>query len=647
MADARTTTRWARTLVDELVRCGVTDACIAPGSRSTPLVLAAAAHPELRIRVFLDERCAGFFALGLGKGSGRPAAVITTSGTAVANLLPAAVEAHQSDTPLLLLTADRPHRLRGSDANQTIDQVGLFGSFVRAFRDVAPASDDPRDLRHLRTVAARAVAEAVGGPGGPVHLNIPFDKPLEPEEPPEPLEPDRAGPGAPDGAVATLRISRRRILPSEEDLAALVARLERALRPVLVAGPLSDPEAAGAAAVRLAARWRLPLLADPLSGARWRDHHEALVLGAYDLFLAEPDVRRALRPDLVLRVGQAPTSRHLGMWLEEHRDVEQVVVDAGSRWKDHGGSAALYVRAEPAATLEALATGAREALATGGRDALSTGAPGDDAAADSASTPDPAPTPDPAWRDLWRRVEAATHRAVREAGDFGPGHEGAILREVVERTPAGAGLFVSSSMPVRDLDAFGTPGPRPRPVIARGNRGASGIDGIVSTALGVSAATGQRVVAVVGDVAFYHDMNGLLACREDDPDVLFVVIHNDGGGIFHLLPVREHEPAFTPYFATPHGLDFVHAARMYGLPYERIDDPADAGSALVRALETPGSRILEVRTDRRENEERHRAVVDAVGAAVRRMLADESGGAPSDAPTPEPEPEPQPEDAER
>jgi 2-succinyl-5-enolpyruvyl-6-hydroxy-3-cyclohexene-1-carboxylate synthase len=551
-------------------------------------VLAAVADARLRLRVHLDERCAGFFALGLGLATGHPAAVITTSGTATANLLPPVVEASRSEVPLLLLTADRPHRLRGGDANQAIDQPGIYGSYVRASHDLAPPSLDPREIRHLRALAARAVADATGAPAGPVHLNIPFDKPLEPpagEAVPDPRAVvPAAWTGEPPGRPVT-RIGRRRPGLDPSDADALLERLEDAARPVIVAGPVPDPHEVGPAAVGLAGTAGIPLLADPLSGARWRSAEDAAVLGAYDLFLGVPEVRARLAPDFVLRVGRSPTSKHLAAWLEEHAGAEQVVLDTGHLWKDHAVTAAAYVRADPAAALAELARGA-------GR------------------------RPAGSWTRRWLRTEARARAAVREAEAFGPGHEGAILSQAVAAVPPGEELFVGSSMPVRDLDAFGIPESREPPVVARANRGASGIDGTVSTALGVAAGTGRRVVAVMGDIAFYHDMNGLLAAREGDAEVLFVVVHNDGGGIFHMLPVREREPAFTPYFATPHGLEFRHAAALHGIPHTRLDDPAGFPRALADALAGGGTRILEVRTDRDDNEARHRRVRDAVRAAV-------------------------------
>ncbi len=591
---------WARAFVDELARAGVREACVAPGSRSTPLVLALAREERIRISVHLDERCAGFFALGVGKASDRPAAVVTTSGTATANLFPAVVEAGSSGTPLLLLTADRPARLRGADANQTVDQTRMYGSHVRLFHDVGPPEADRRAFRYVRALAARAVGAALGRPGGPVHLNFPFDKPLQP--PPEARAAragelaDLAAAGRPDGAPWT-RVGPSRAGLDDGALARLSGRMSGSGRGLIVCGPATEPDRLGPAALALARSAGWPLLADPLSGARFGEGAAEWSVAAYDLFLRSPDVRERLAPDLVLRLGGAPTSSSARAFLEDLADARQVVLDDGDRWPDHRAVACEVHRVDPASAARALADG----LAGTGA-----GGPG-------------------AWLEAWREAAGAA-RAVAAAGAEEEPFEGTVLDLVARTAPAGGVLFAGSSMPVRDLDAFGAP--REEPLTVIGNRGASGIDGSVSTALGAAAASGAPTVAVLGDLALYHDMNGLRAARAMDLPVVFVVIHNDGGGIFHMLPIREHEPAFTPYFATPHGLDFRHAADMYGIPYRRMGEEGrppgadDLESALREALDAAAPRILEVRSDREANRRRHREVAGAAVAAAEEALGD-------------------------
>jgi 2-succinyl-5-enolpyruvyl-6-hydroxy-3-cyclohexene-1-carboxylate synthase len=591
VSGADATTAWARAFVDELARVGVREVVVAPGSRSTPLVLAFAGDGRFRVRVHLDERSAGFFALGVGKASGMPAAVVTTSGTATANLHGAVIEAAQGEAPLLVLTADRPHRLRGADANQAIDQTRLYGPHVRAFFEVAPPTLEGPALRHLRTLAARAVLAAREAPAGPVHVNFPFDKPLEPAAPSDeaaafasehPLAAGGRGEARPFVAVAPARR-----VATQEELGRLRATLAAARRGVVVAGPSAEPDRDGPAATALASAAGFPLLADPLSGARFGPSGGALVVGEYDLILREGDVRARLAPDLVVRTGASPTSAALQRWLEDHNGVTHVVLDGGGRWKDHASVATHYVRADAADALHHLAG---------------------EIACDA----------DPSWADAWRRCASVTRGALA-ADARGEPHEGHVLATVASSLPAGTVLFVSSSMPVRDLDAFGPP--REDALRVLGNRGASGIDGIVSTAFGVSAASGgdRPVVCVLGDVALFHDQNGLLWQREPDARVVFVLVDNDGGGIFHMLPVRDHEPHFTRLFATPHGLDFRHAAALHGISLRDVD-AAGLGAALTDALAAGRTCILRVRGDRDTNARRHREVAEAVARSVRAAL---------------------------
>lgn len=611
---------WAGVLLDELARAGVREVALVPGYRSAPLVVAAAADERLRVFTHLDERSAAFFALGVGKRARRPAAVITTSGTAVANLLPAVVEASYSEAPLLLLTADRPHRLRGADANQAIDQAGIFGGHVRDFVEAAPPEAEAAALLHLRALAARAVASSLGRPAGPVHVNLPFAKPLAPIHMPgdvpegfaaaHPL----AARGRPEAAPLT-RIAVRRPAPPPGHLAELAARVRKVDRGLIVAGPSPEPERDGPAALVLAAATGYPLLADALSGARFGDPQGAPRIGGYDLFLADPRAREALRPELVLRLGASPTSANLLSLLEEAAG-EQWVIDAGDRWKDHLNVASHYLRADAAAFAEALRAAMAAETGKAGDGGAATNAGFGEATAKSAGKAPGVEHPgrsrgDAAagrWAALWRRAREAAARAVAETSEGGL-FEGAVCAEVVRAAPPGSTVFVSSSMPVRDLDAFAFP--RRKPLLVYGNRGASGIDGILSSAAGVAAGGEGPVLAIVGDLAFIHDMNGLLGAR-DHAGVIFVLVNNDGGGIFHFLPIRDFEPAFTRHFATPHGLDFAHAAALYGLPHERVRTRAELGASLERATARGGSAIIEVQTDRERNRLRRRAVYEAV-----------------------------------
>jgi len=612
MRDANRNQLWARVLLDELARAGVREVVVSPGSRSTPLVLAAAADPRLRLAVQVDERSAGFLALGIGKGTGRPAAVITTSGTAVANLLPAVVEAAQSETPLIVLSADRPPRLRGADANQAIDQVHLFGRYVRLFQELGPGVISDRTLRHLRAVGSRAVAAAVGDPAGPVHLNLPFDKPLEPASVPGDVPPglEEEAPLATEGRKASapfVRIHPRRTSPPSDVVDALAERIRRSERPLLVAGPVPRPWEVGPALRAFTGGRGVPVLADPLSGARFGVGPGEGILGGYDLFLGSTRFRKEVRPDLILRVGATSVSNGLAALLEECARVPQVVVDGGDRWKDHGAVAGEYVPCDPATFFRQLGEALRDTEWAAGE----------------------------GWLARWQGAEDTVRSILDREAEEGDFFEGNILAEVVRWCPEGHSLFVSNSMPIRDLDAFAGPRPEPLPVFA--NRGASGIDGIVSSACGVAMGTDRPVVAVLGDLALIHDTNGLMALREEGIRIIFVVIQNDGGGIFHLLPIRNHEPEFTRYFATPHGLEVARVADLYDLGHERVEgrkradptggprpgeEPAELSglsglrTALMRAAASRKPTLVEVRTDRDHNRHRHRELASRVLAAL-------------------------------
>jgi 2-succinyl-5-enolpyruvyl-6-hydroxy-3-cyclohexene-1-carboxylate synthase len=595
---------WSEAFFDELARIGITDVCVAPGSRSTPLVLAAARDGRFRMVSIVDERSAGFFALGSGKARGLPAVVITTSGTAAANLYPAVIEAAQGEVPLLVLTADRPHRLRDTDGNQAMDQLRLFGTFPRAFFEVAPPRMDGPSLRHLRSLAARACALAQGPPKGPVHLNFPFEKPLEPE-----LD------GASTGGVEALaggrsesrpfvRVTLGRPETSEEELNRIRELVEGNERGVIVVGPTPDASEVGPAALALGAATGFPVLADPLSGARFGPSQGAHVVGGYDLFLRSKPVRDALCPDLVVRVGGSPTSAGLLDYLGESVGAHQLVVDSGSRWKDHLAAASEYVSGDPALTLRRLATDVRTQR-------------------------------DPRWRALWGQAESRARAALKDL-ELGGIMEGEVLAAVAETLPDRAALFVASSMPIRDLDAFAFPSPKQLTVY--GNRGTSGIDGLVSTTLGIAFGTAGEVgglaldgslpaesaearddvptIGVLGDLAFFHDLTGLLVAKSLDHPVVFVVVNNNGGGIFHTLPVREHEPAFSQFFSTPHGLDFEGAAGFFGIPYVRAGSVEELAERLLEALDRGGVRILEIQTQKEMSHALRKGVLTAVAEAM-------------------------------
>jgi 2-succinyl-5-enolpyruvyl-6-hydroxy-3-cyclohexene-1-carboxylate synthase len=589
--------RFALTLVDELARAGVTDACLAPGSRSAPVALALAEHPGIAVHVHLDERSAAFFALGAAKRSGRPAVLLCTSGTAAANLHPAVLEADHARTPLLVLTADRPPELRGTGANQATDQLKLYGQAVRWFCEVGVPGDGPAAGRYWRSLASRAWAEASGPPAGPVHLNLAFADPLVPTGPPAPAAggwPRLGGapaPGRPGGAPWTAAPPGVRAA-APGDVTALAEAVRANPRGVLIAGWGSDLDPGAVDAFAAASGW--PVLADPLSGSR----RGPAAVSTYDGLVRAPRFAAAHRPTLAVRVGAAPTSKALTAWLDE--SIGQVVVDPSAGWLDPGRTAILRLTADPTALLAATAT----LLAAHGP------APwrGTDGPAPGSLPPGP-------WLPEWLGAERAAREAIDGLLDeWAEPFEGRVARDLVGWMPAGGTLVVGSSMPVRDVDAFARPREGLRFVA---NRGLSGIDGFVATALGVAAAGDEPVAALCGDLALLHDASGLLGAAGRPRGAVLVVCDNDGGGIFSFLPQAELPgDLFEPLFGTPHGLDLTALAAAARVPARVVEKAADLVPALDAALAGGGTELVLVRSDRAANLARHRALAEAVAVAV-------------------------------
>ena len=605
----------------QLAGSGVRHAVIAPGSRSTPLTLALAREPGIRTWLHLDERAAGFFALGLARQLHEPVAVVTTSGTAAANLLPAIVETSLSRVPLIALTADRPPELRDVGANQTIDQVHLFGGHPRWSAELPIADGSPALEAHARGVAARAAATARDAPAGPVHVNVPLREPL--------IEPGWEG-ALDQGAATTSPIE---VAPApREDAGPAAARLidEVLGRCGLI---VCGPESAGlpAAAIDDLARalgW--PILADPLSGLRNGRHRLTRVIDASDALLRSARFASAVVPEAVIRFGAAPTSKVLNQFLVARPGVPQVVVDVAGGWRDPEFTATLMLRADPRALCEAAvgALAARHPHAFTG------------AANDPARVSAPVRT-DPAWLERWTRANAvargALDRLVRERGEGSEPFEGAVPSALAEALPDGATIVAGNSMVVRDVDAF--LGAQPRELRIVGTRGASGIDGVVSTAVGAAAAGTGPVAALVGDLSFLHDLTGLWALRRHGLSLLVVLVNNDGGGIFHFLPQAELAPAaFEEWFGTPHGLDFEGAITTFGGRLLR-PELRDWDAALREGAAAPGLTVVELRTDRERNVALHRDAWARVDAALREAalgspdLGDADIGAPSPATT--------------
>ena len=550
-------------MLDELARCGVEHAVACPGSRNAPILLSLAAESRIRTWSVLDERSAGFLALGIAKTSGRPVVLTCTSGTAAANFLPAIAEARESRVPLIVLTADRPPELREVGAGQSIDQVKLYGSAAKWFVEVGNLEPGRESAVHHRALACRAWATAAGGRPGVVHLNLPLREPLAPVE--EELDAE-TWQGRADGQPW---VTLDEYPPSLVDPPALAEELAQVGRGAIVCG-------AGGGEVRTSAAWvaRLlgwPLLAEPTSGARCGDHDRSQVIAHYDALLRAPAWAAAHRPELVLRIGDTPTSKSLRTLLSETR---QVLVDPYAGWHEPTRAAERVLVADPDALC-------REVGATLQR----------------------MPPPNRDWLDSWLGADALVPPALTAQPDpFEP----KVYAALAEALPDDALVWVSSSMPIRDVETF-FPSTK-KPINLLSNRGANGIDGVVSSALGAAAASDGHAYLLIGELALLHDVGALLAARRLGLELTIVCVNNGGGGIFDFLPVAEHADAeaYERLVATPSGIDLGQLAHGIGLRHVLGATPEELRAAIAE----PG--LVEVRTDRALSVERHRELFKRV-----------------------------------
>jgi 2-succinyl-5-enolpyruvyl-6-hydroxy-3-cyclohexene-1-carboxylate synthase len=585
-------TAMARAIVDELARAGVTDAVVAPGSRSAALAFALHDDDRIALHVLIDERSAAFVGLGLARATGRPTVVVTTSGSAVANLHPAVIEADLGEVPLLLLTADRPLELRDTGANQTIDQRDLFGRAVRLAIDIGAPEDRGDAVALWRSTASRAVAEALGrsGRSGPVHLNLGFREPTVPaaddgrSPPADFLHPVT---GREDGRAFT-RVVRPTTRVDEAAMDVLAERLASDRGVLLVGDPTTSVGGVVAAGEhtleeaigRLAAATGWPVLAEPLGRLRAGDH----ALGRHHL-LAHPGFLAAHRPDFAIRIGRTTVSTVVDTAWGPGVPRIAIGVDAG--------------RNDPVrATAEAFVADAR-ATCTALADRLEGRWP---AASD--------------WSAAWHAADAAARSAVdRVLDEDDTVSEPRTARDLGAELDADARLVTASSMPIRDLDRY-LPAGAAVEIVA--NRGASGIDGTVSTALGVALADARPTVGLVGDLAMLHDANGLLLAAARPMDAVLVVVDNDGGGIFSFLPQARFPASFERVFATPHGRDLAHLAQFHGIRYEQVERAPALGDVVLDALREGGTHLVHVRTDRTDNLALHRRADEAARRALDR-----------------------------
>jgi 2-succinyl-5-enolpyruvyl-6-hydroxy-3-cyclohexene-1-carboxylate synthase len=582
---------WATILADELARCGVHHAVIAPGSRSTPLAVAFSRDDRFTIHSIIDERAAAFFALGIGKASGMPAVVICTSGTAAANFFPAIIEASMSNVPMIVMTADRPHELRDSGANQTIDQVKLYGGYVRWFVDVAPPHAIPEDktLRYLRTMVDRAVAYTQGANGGPVHLNVPFEKPLEPVVVEGDVPTNALEVGTRDAANPSAQIKEGLKQLTNPQLESIVRHLRSSPQGIIVCGPdvsltLIDP------LTELARLVEYPILA----GGNFKlfntngktDYH---VLAGYETFLST-DFGRQFQPEIILQIGSLPIGTALLNYLQNQDKSHRIVISEKGDWSDDSHLTDTLICADVHDVICRLNQWIRSSQ-SGSHERWAIA---------------------PYWIHAFLEAEHLTWNVVDQLGEP---HEGQIIADIVASRPSH--LFVANSNPSRHFEQFVRPqamGPR-----VHFNRGVSGIDGTVATALGTFFENDKflnRSVLVIGDLALYHDLNSLHLIRRLNIPLVIVCINNDGGGIFHRLPIANYEPPFRELFVTPHGLTFEHAAKMFDIPYTLANMGEDFRAAFKAALDSGEPHLIEVPSDAAEFERQRKQLIDTVAQRI-------------------------------
>ncbi|WP_409302316.1 2-succinyl-5-enolpyruvyl-6-hydroxy-3-cyclohexene-1-carboxylic-acid synthase [Peribacillus sp. SCS-155] len=585
MTDREATTGYISSFVDELARQDIRHVVVSPGSRSTPIALLLSEHPDINVHINVDERSAAFFALGMAKALRSPVAILCTSGTATANYLPAIVEAFYSRVPLIVLTADRPHELRDVGAPQAIDQISLYGKHTKWFVEMALPENTNDMLRYARTVCARAVATSKKEPAGPVHLNFPLREPLVPN-----MEEARNYRNIPNERKSTTAIELGMMSIDEEQLSEIADEINESKKGIIVCGDLRN-EDARKAIVSLSDKLAFPILADPLSQLRSGDNSQETIIDTYDTFLRDQQVTQTLQPDLVIRFGSMPVSKALMQYLKKQVSTTHIVVDGGAGWRDPIGIASHMVYCEEAAFCKSIEDSLKKEEAK--RD----------------------------WLEYWKKINDGTKEALKSIQDEDNLDEGKLFVLLNDLMPVGASLFVSNSMPIRDLDTFFFNNDKGIKIFA--NRGANGIDGVVSTALGVSTIQ-ENTVLVIGDLSFFHDMNGLLAAKLQKQNITILLVNNDGGGIFSFLPQSSEQEHFETLFGTPHGLDFEHAVALYEGKYKRVASWEDFAASFKQSFNITGLKVIEIQTNREINVKKHRELWDSVSREIKTVVSKEN-----------------------
>lgn len=569
MTSGKALTEYVGTFVDSLYRSGVHHVVICPGSRSTPLAMTMANHSDMKVWIQIDERSAAYFALGMAKAEREPVAILCSSGTAAANFFPAIVEARQARIPLIILTADRPHELRDVGAPQAIDQIKIFGEYVKWFSEMALPESSEDLLQYVGRAAGRAAATARSIPSGPVHLNFPFREPLIPDFSAQ-VEMNRPYVSVAEGIKQ----------PDPRKIDNLAGELEGVERGLIVCGPQDDP-GLSEVITRLAEKLQFPILADPLSQLRSGSHNQKWIIDGYDAFLRDEHVSQKYKPEVVLRFGAMPVSKSFMLYMKKHPYCRLIVVDHEG-WREPTQMAADFFFADPNAFCQALECEVNHKPSQ--------------------------------WGKAWIRLNEVTQKQVSRYGQSKDLSEGQVFSELIGLLPHHSMIYTGNSMPVRDLDTFFMKNDLQIRTLA--NRGANGIDGVVSSALGASA-SGGPLVLVIGDLSFYHDLNGLLAAKLHRLNATIIVVNNNGGGIFSFLPQAKHPEQFENLFGTPTNLEFEKVVEMYNGSFYQVENWQHFREKMEQSLSENGLKVIEVRTNREENVKQHRLIWQQVSEAIR------------------------------
>ena len=575
MKNHDTLTKYVASFVQQLYLSGMEEVVISPGSRSTPLAILFCDHPKIKTFVHVDERSAAFFALGRAKATNRPVGIVCTSGSAAANYYPAIVEAKQSRVPLVVLTSDRPHELRDVGAPQAMNQNQMYASYTKWFHDAALPEQTENMLKYIGKMAMRAVTVANASPKGVVHINLPFR---------EPLMPNLQLPNLWKAVQTPVKsvISARKTFESSQ-LQALHTRMKNYPNGIIVCGPEMERDFTHAV-IQLSESYQVPVFVDPLSQMRGVSH--ANFIHSYDTLLRSMELREKMRPDWMLRFGAQPVSKALSQFMMQAEFL--AVIDADEGWRDpaHDVDQFYFGDENHFCTVMAGLADANETRAVNQKLAV--------------------------WQQLHQKVKEIFKQRTALFSEI----EGAVISDILTQMPKDSALMVANSMPIRELDSFDIFGESGYKVYA--NRGVNGIDGLVSTALGLSVTHG-KLTLLIGDLAFYHDCSALILLKKLSSQVKVVLINNHGGGIFSFLPQAKDQTYFETIFGTPLDLDFGKLAAVYDLSYEHIQ-LADASQGITSLYQKEGSAILEVSSNREKNEQAHRKLWAAVNQEIEQLI---------------------------